>query len=101
MTTRPNSAAPSETAAMAVADLCDRMEALADAGEWDDVEDIAMRLRTAVMHVPEAHRRPVLLAAKRSTEKVEASAKKARETVTGKLSELRRGQAAKKAYELR
>ena len=81
--------------------LCERMEELAIAGEWNDVEDIAVRLRTTVMHVPEADRRSVLLAVKRSTEKVAAGAKKARQAVTDKLSDLRRGQAAKKAYELR
>ncbi len=89
------------TAEATVLAMCARMEELAIAGDWDDVEDIAVRLRTAVMHVPEADRRAVLLAVKRSTDKVEAGAKKARENVTDKLSELRRGQVAKKAYELR
>lgn len=89
------------TAEETVLAMCARMEELAIAGDWDDVEDIAARLRTAVMLVPEVERRAVLLRVKRSTEKVEAGAKKARENVTDKLSELRRGQAAKKAYELR
>jgi hypothetical protein len=89
------------TAEATVLAMCTRMEELAVAGDWDDVEDIAERLRTAVMQVPEADRRAVLLAVKRSTDKVEAGAKKARDNVTDKLSELRRGQAAKKAYELR
>ncbi len=81
--------------------MCERMEALAGAGDWDEVEDIALRLRHAVMEVPEAERRPVVLAAQRSTAKVAAGAQTARQTVTGKISELRRGQVAKKAYELR
>lgn len=89
------------TAEATVIAMCARMEELAIAGDWDGVEDIAVRLRAAVMHVPEADRRTVLLVVKRSTDKVEAGAKKARENVTHKLSELRRGQAAKKAYELR
>jgi hypothetical protein len=77
------------------------MEALAAAGDWDEVEDVAVRLRRAVMDVPEASRRPAVLAVQRSIEKVAAGAKEARQTVTGKISELRRGQVAKKAYELR
>lgn len=96
-----NPASLTTTAELTVSEMCECMEAHADAGHWDEVEDIASRLRNAVMHVPEADRRPVLLAVKRSTDKVAAGAKKARQDVTGKLSALRRGQAAKKAYELR
>jgi hypothetical protein len=81
--------------------MCERMEELAAAGDWDEVADIALHLRHAVLEVPEANRRPVVLAAQRSTTKVAAGAKSARQTVTGKISELRRGQVAKKAYELR
>ena len=77
------------------------MEELAAAGDWDEVEDLAVRLRSALLEVPEAERRSVLLAVQRSTEKVTAGARSARETVTGKISELRLGQVAKKAYELR
>lgn len=90
-----------ETPESVVLQLSEHMEALASAGDWDEVEDIAVRLRSAVLNVPEADRRPIVLAVKRSTEKVSAEAQKARQTVTGKISELRRGQAAKKAYELR
>ena len=82
-------------------EMSQRMEALAEAGDWDQVEDIAVRLRVAVMDVPEPGRRAVLLAVQRSTEKVAVGAQQARQTVSGKLSELRRGQVAKKAYELR
>jgi len=90
-----------DTAESIVLAMCERMEALAAAGAWDEVEDIALRLRHAVMEIPEADRRSVLLTAQRSTAKVAAGAKIARQTVTAKISELRRGQVAKKAYELR
>jgi len=96
-----NQAAIGETPESKVLALSEHMEALAAAGDWDEVEDTAVRLRRAVMDVPEASRRPVVLAAQRSIEKVAAAAKNARRTVTGKISELRRGQVAKKAYELR
>ena len=84
-----------------VLEMSARMEELAAAGDWDEVEDLAVRLRSALLEVPEAERRSVLLAVQRSTEKVTAGARSARETVTGKISELRLGQVAKKAYELR
>lgn len=94
-------AAARERPDTAVLSMCERMETLAAAGHWPDVEDIAVRLRSAVLDVPEAERRAVLIAVQRSTGKVFAGAKKARETVTSKISELRLGQVAKKAYELR
>ncbi len=90
-----------DNAELLVMEMSQRMEALVAAGDWDEVEDIIMRIRSTVMNVPEANRRAVVIALQRSTEKVSAEAKIARQTVTGKISELRRGQVAKKAYELR
>lgn len=81
--------------------LSEQMEQLAAAGDWEPIEEILSRLPGIILAVPEAERRPVLLAVQRSTEKVSGGAQQARETVTGKISELRRGQVAKKAYELR
>jgi len=60
-----------------------------------------MRLRTAVMHVPEGQRRSAILAVQRVTEQVAAEAATAQRDVTGRLKALRRGQKATKAYELR
>ena len=94
-------AAISETPESVVLEMSKRMETLAAAGDWDDVEDIAVRLRSALLEVPEANRRTLLLAVQRSTEKVAEGAKIARQTVSGKIKELRLGQVAKKAYELR
>jgi len=96
-----NQAALEDAPASVALEMSQRMEALAEAGEWEQVEDIAVRLRVAVMDVPESERRAVLLAVQRSTEKVADGAQHARQTVSSKLSELRRGQVAKKAYELR
>ncbi len=94
-------AALQESAATIALEMAEHMETLAEAGEWDQIEDIAARLRGIVMNVPEAERRSVLQKVQRSTELVEAKALEARHEVTSKISELRRGQAAKKAYELR
>jgi len=81
--------------------LVEQMETLAEAGEWEHVEDVAIRLRGAVMDIPESERGPVLVAAQHCIEKVAAEAHKARRAITGEMHELRKGQAAKKAYELR
>lgn len=89
------------SAATLALDLAKQMEAHADAGQWDQIEVLAERLRAAVTHVPEAERRTVLVAAQRSIDHIAAAAAQARQTVSGKIAELRRGQVAKKAYELR
>lgn len=94
-------AALSDSSTSIALDMSQRMQALAESGEWDQVEDIVIRLRSAVENVPEAERRALLLTAQQSIENVAAAAKLARQTVSGKLFELRRGQVAKKAYELR
>ena len=96
-----NPAVIAETAATIALEMAEHMKALAAAGDWDEVEDTSVRLRRAVMNVPEADRRGVILAVQRSTDIVATEARKAHQTVTGKISELRRGQAAKRAYELR
>ena len=88
-------AALEETAATVALEMAEHMETLAEAGEWDRIEEIAVRLRAIVMNVPEAERRPVLQKVRQSTELVEARALEARQEVTGKIYDLRRGQAAK------
>ena len=96
-----NRAVLEETPASFVLEMAEQMEALAAEGEWERIEDIAVRLRAAVLGVPEPQRRSLLIAVQRSTDRVVAGARQARQAVSGKLSELRRGQVAKKAYELR
>jgi hypothetical protein len=91
---------PPGSQAAAALQISERMQELVGAGEWDEVESLAIELRRAVMAVAETDRRPLLLALQRSTTALAADAKAAREDVGGKISELRRGQAAKKAYEL-
>jgi len=81
--------------------LVEQMQTLAEAGEWEHIEDVSIRLRGAVMDIPEPERGPVLLAAQHCIEKVAAEANKARRVITSEMHELRKGQAAKKAYELR
>ena len=80
------------------AEMTESMEAHAAAGDWERVEEIAIKLRVAVMQVPEQDRRSAILAAARSLEKVQALARETRDAVTGKLSAIRRGQDATRAY---
>lgn len=94
-------AAVAESVATIALEMAAHMEALALVGEWDEIENIVVRLRSAIANIPEAERRSVVLSVQRSTEKVAIEARKARQNLTGKISELRRGQAARKAYELR
>ncbi len=90
-----------ESPAHVALELLAQMEALAEAGEWEHIEDVAIRLRGAVMDIPESERGPVLVAAQGCIEKVAADARTARRNITGEMHEIRKGQAAKKAYELR
>ncbi len=81
-----------------VAEMTSSMESFAAAGDWERVEEIAVRLRHAVMDVPETERRNALLDAQRSMEQVQSLALEAKGDVTGKLKVLRRGQSAARAY---
>ncbi len=80
--------------------LVEQMETLATAGEWEHIEDVAIRLRGAVMDIPESERGPVLVAAQQCIDRVATEAFEARKAITGEMHEIRKGQAAKKAYEL-
>ena len=61
------------------------MEAHAASGDWDKVEELAGRLRSAVMAVPEDQRRATLLAAHRTIEQIQ------------ELAQLRPGRGHRKA----
>ena len=86
------------TSSESVLEMVTTMETFADEGDWDRVEEISVRLRTAIMRVPQSERRACLRAAQRGTDKVRQRAKSARDDVTEKLSEIRRGRDAAKAY---
>lgn len=90
-----------ETPETVVLEMAQHMQTLAANGDWEEVENLAVRLRTAVMNVPEGQRRNAIIAVQRATEEVAAEAATAQRDVTGRLRALRRGQKATKAYELR
>ena len=73
------------------AEMTDSMAAHAADGDWERVEEIAIKLRAAIMQVPEHDRRRAILSAARSLENVQDMARQARHTLAGKLSAIRRG----------
>jgi len=91
--------APSNSTHSATAlQLCENMRTLASTGDWQKVEEFAIKLRTAVLKVPESERRETILAIRRSTDKVQALAMRERSAIAGKLSALHRGRDATRAY---
>ncbi len=81
-----------------VHEMASSMESFAAAGNWDRVTEIAAAMRHAVMHVPESLRRDSMLLAQRCLRHVQCMAQDARGEVTDKLSALRRGRDATRAY---
>ena len=74
------------------------MEAFAASGDWERVEELAIRLRSAVMQVPEDKRRDAMLATRRSLEQVQSLAQFAHHDAAEKLTAIRRGKDVTKAY---
>ncbi|MDH3350138.1 MAG: hypothetical protein OEM60_04920 [Gammaproteobacteria bacterium] len=74
------------------------MEACATSGEWEKIEELAVKLEAAMLEVPEADRRELLQAAQRSMERVQTIARGARNDLARKLSSIRRGKDATRAY---
>lgn len=79
-------------------DMTREMLALAEHGDWERIERVAVMLRTAILDVPEAERREIVAAADKATEQVRELAELARGDVASRLKALRRGQNAARAY---
>ena len=94
----PSPARTTDDAVRYVAELGESIAAHAANEEWDYAEECAVRLRAAVMDVPERHRKEALLAARRSIENVQSLAEKTRDQVAGRLSKIRLGQRMSAAY---
>ena len=93
-----NEALLEETPADVVVEMSATMDVHAANGEWERVEEIASRLKRAVMAVPEDQRRESLVVACRSLENARTLATGAKRDVTDKLSAIRRGKVAARAY---
>lgn len=79
-------------------DMAVEMRKLAERGEWQELERIAVMLRRAVVAVPERERADVLRSLQRTADEVRSLAEGARGDVMARLKELRRGQNAARAY---
>ncbi len=79
-------------------DMASNMEELAAKGQWSGVEQVVVRLRSVVLEVPEQERREVMEFVNYCLERVRTKALTSRGEVTGKLSEIRRGRDATRAY---
>lgn len=79
-------------------DMAVEMRRLAELGEWQELERIAVLLRRAVVAVPERERAEVVRSVQKSAEDVRSLAEGARGDVMSRLKALRRGQNAARAY---
>lgn len=79
-------------------DTVARMESLADSGEWSRVEQLALRLKALVLEVPENERQALISSISHCLERLQIKVLVSRGEVTDKLSEIRRGRAATRAY---
>ena len=84
-----------------VAALIDRMQSLAADGEWAALEACMPRLRTLILGLPAADRRPALLVLRTSTDAIAAEARSVHAALTDKLARMRRGRQASEAYKMR
>lgn len=82
-----------------IEDMLHRMQALAAEGDWQRVQTIAEGICKIIPQVPASRRAEVIHQAQRSMAQVEAHARSAHREVGGKLSTIRRGQGASRAYE--
>ncbi|MDJ0911158.1 MAG: hypothetical protein QNI99_18390 [Woeseiaceae bacterium] len=95
------SAERTQTPEMIVREMSEHLEELAAAGEWQDVERLMGQLHSVLLSVPEYERRPLVVVVQRSVEAVAENVRAARDDVAGRISTLRRGQRAAKAYKMR
>ena len=90
-----------QTPEMIVREMAAHLEELAAAGDWKDVERLMGQLHSVLLSVPEYERRPLVVIVQASIGKVAEAVRTARDDIAGRISTLRRGQAAAKAYEMR
>ena len=75
-----------------------RMEASVASGDWARVEQLAVRLRHIVIEVPESERQAVIVSVGRCLDRLQTKVLQSRGEVGDKLSDIRRGRVANRAY---
>lgn len=81
-----------------VCSLNEKMEELAVAGEWDEVAELMTRRNAMLQSIDGSAREAALVAARRTTLRVQQMAESARKEVAEKLSQLQRGRQATDSY---
>lgn len=79
-------------------EMVNRMDELAAKGEWNSVEQLAVRLKSAVLEIPDFQRQSLIVAVNRVFERVQTTALVSRNELKDKLTEIRRGRVAAQAY---
>ncbi len=79
-------------------DMMARMESLAESGDWNRVEQLAVRLRNTILEIPQAERRASIISIGHCLERLQIKVLVSRGEVTEKLSDIRRGRVATRAY---
>jgi len=79
-------------------ELIARIEALVANGEWSRTERLVEQIKTIVLELPDDERQQVLMAFTHCLDRVQSLALASRNDVTEKLSEVRRGRLATRAY---
>lgn len=78
--------------------LNNKMETLAGACEWDQIAEIMARRNTMLKSVEGTRREAALIAARRTTLRVQQMVESARNEAAEKLGQLRRGRKATDSY---
>ena len=91
-------AAMQERPEAVVLEMAARIEEHARAGDWEQVEELVVCIRSIILQVPESQRRNVLLNVQRHVQHVNELAEKQRGDIADRLTDIRRGRHAAKAY---
>jgi len=81
-------------------ELGERMERLAEEGNWQRVQAVVNKLNQVLVQIPKSERREALMAASRNIENVQSMAEYARRSVVEKLSAMQRGRKAQQSYQV-
>lgn len=79
-------------------DIVARMEALAVDGDWGRIEQLAVRLRSTILEIPQQERQAAIVSVGQCLERLQIKVLVSRGEVAEKLSDIRRGQVARRAY---
>ncbi len=74
------------------------MEGAVARQEWERAEKLAVQVKSALLRIPESERAAAVMALSQVFERVKTSALSSRAEVLARLSEIRRGRVAQRAY---